>query len=119
MNQDVNIFVSELESEDTNPDPNSGPNPSSIAYTVGNNRQGYIVCLEGSIQIETTSSKTPNTPIIVVLDQYDAGEIDQNCTLKITTKSSTTANTAITANKKAHFILLEMEHTGGGRTDLD
>jgi redox-sensitive bicupin YhaK (pirin superfamily) len=84
--QDANIFVTEI-----------SPG-ASTQLTIGEGRQAYLVCIEGSASVNGT-----------VLDRHDAAEILGSTVIE----ASSTSDDA-----KAHLLVVEMVLTGGGRTDF-
>jgi redox-sensitive bicupin YhaK (pirin superfamily) len=90
INQDSNIFVTEI-------DPNI-----SLNLEIQNDRQGYLLCIEGDNNIIKGKDNQIN------LSRHDAAEVIGPQTLSITT-----------SNNKSHFLLVEMKYElGSGRKDL-
>ena len=102
VNQDVNVYASELELGQT------------VSYKFPSNegqRQAYLLCIEGSLNVNGKQ-----------LSKYDGCEITQT-----TTTTSDDATLEITATdvedtehgKVAHFLMFTMKHVpGSGRKDL-
>ena len=95
INQDVNIHVTEIFKNHT------------TDFNLGEGRQAYLLCIEGSASIQFT--EVDNQKKNVHLDQHDAAEVFGATTLSITPKEG---------SEKTHMLLLEMAYTGVGRTDL-
>lgn len=91
INQDANIFVTEITPGNT------------VEFCVKNGRQAYLLCLEGSASISDTGTRASEQ-----LDQHDGAEIYG--------PNVFTANPV--GDEKLHMLLVEMEYTGFGRTDL-
>lgn len=102
INQDANIFVTEIEAG------------KQVEFTVQDGRQAYLLCVEGSglIQGQHGTDET--------LDRHDAAELYGPLTFTITpteTPATSTETPAVTTSA-AHFLLVEMQYAGLGRSDL-
>lgn len=94
INQDANIYVTEI-------------NPSSsVPIRVHENRQAYFLCVEGNAVVFNPDSNQ----VIATLVQHDAAEIYGPFFGHITTSED--------SQLPAHLLLVEMEYTGEGRTDI-
>lgn len=91
INQDANIFVTEL-------DPGS-----SASLSIGKGRQGYLVCIEGSAVLTGTNGIEET-----VVERHDAAEVYGETELTVTAA----------AKAPSHVLVIEMEYTGKGRTDI-
>jgi len=87
INQDANIYVAEIDCDNT------------ITFNVSADRQAYLLCIEGSIQV-TTAYKN------LKLLRHDAAEI-KSVSITLTGIEST-----------AHVLIVEMALSKDGRTDL-
>lgn len=90
INQDANIFVTELEKG------------KSTEFTVSDNRQAYLLCVEGQASVSFGGS-------CITLDQHDASEVLKGGSLKVEATGSDTG---------AHMLMVEMAYQGPGRSDL-
>jgi quercetin 2,3-dioxygenase len=95
VNQDVNLFVTEV-----------APG-AQVQFEVKEGRQAYMLCVEGSGDFVTTSSGSSTS-----LSQRDAAELYGP--LSFTAAPSGGAE----AKEKLHLLVLEMEYTGTGRSDI-
>ena len=93
INQDANIFVTELDIG------------KSTEFTVGNDRQAYLLCIEGQASVSFGDS-------CVTLDQHDASEVLKGGTLKVEATGSDSESSG------AHILMIEMAYQGPGRSDL-
>jgi len=91
INQDANIFVTELDKG------------KSTEFSVGNDRQVYLLCIEGQATVSFGDS-------CVSLDQHDASEVLKGGSLKVEATGSGAVG--------AHMLLIEMAYQGPGRSDL-
>jgi hypothetical protein len=91
INQDANIFVTELDKG------------KSAEFTVGNDRQVYLLCIEGQATVSFGDS-------CVSLDQHDASEVLKGGYLKVEATGSDSIS--------AHMLMIEMAYQGPGRSDL-
>lgn len=90
INQDANIFVSEIEAG------------NSASLDIREGRQAYLLCMEGTAQIDGSHGS-------VTLTRHDAAEIyGANSIVAAPTSGA----------EGTHLLLVEMEYTGRGRTDL-
>ena len=89
INQDANIFATEVEAGRT------------VTMEMVAGRQGYLVCVESSAAV-SFGGKDSTT-----LERHDAAEVYGGGAL-----------TVEAVGEKAHLLLIEMAHTGHGRTDL-
>lgn len=89
IDQDANIYVTEV-------DP-----ATSVRFELSAGRQGYLLCMEGSATVASNE-------VEVALDRHDASEVFGPSVLTITTSS----------DSPTHFLLVEMEFSGVGRTDI-
>eukprot|EP01031_Cornospumella_fuschlensis_P033581 gene33581-40624_t len=89
INQDANIFVSELSGDQT------------LTYTVSENRQAYFLCMEGDVELQAAGLSKE------VLNRHDAAELYGP--LEVQVKAQ---------REGAHVLVVEMQHTGQGRSDL-
>lgn len=106
INQDANIFVTEV-------DPNG---TKEVEITIDKSRQAYLVCVEGSIKI--TGEYGEET-----LSRHDAAELFGPNKFKIvSTSPSSSANESIESKSQhtsgAHLLMVEMKFVGSGRLDL-
>jgi quercetin 2,3-dioxygenase len=114
INQDANIFVSEL-------DPVNGELvPTSVTYTLPVNRQAYLVCVEGSVSVSSTVNDKPQT---IELVRHDAAEIVGPAVVVVTgtnNKASVgeTTETKSQHSSGSHLLMVEMAKQGYGREDL-
>ena len=92
INQDANIFVTELDKG------------KSTEFSVGNDRQVYLLCIEGQATVSFGDS-------CVSLDQHDASEVLKGGSLKVEATGSD-------SRVGAHMLLIEMAYQGPGRSDL-
>lgn len=90
INQDANISVIEIE------------NNININLIINSNRQGYLLCIEGSIEVIDNNNQK------YLLNKYDAAEI----------YGSSYIIKSLINNENAHLLLIEMSFTGKGRTDI-
>ena len=106
VNQDVNVYASELELGQT----------VSYKFPEGEHRQAYLLCIEGALNVNGKQ-----------LSKYDGCEITPTSTTTTTSSSSTMDTLEITATdvedtehgKVAHFLMFTMKHVpGSGRKDL-
>lgn len=88
VNQDVNIFVSEISAN------------NKISTSLSGKRQGYLLMIEGSGSVGVNDETE-------VLNRHDAAEVFGSSELTITA-----------GDEGAHVLLVEMDFTGLGRTDL-
>ncbi len=77
--QDINVFVSELTDKE-----------QSVSFTLNKNRQAYIYCFEGSIDINKFS----------ILEERDSLKIFGYVSMEISAASG-----------KSHFIIIEMKNS--------
>jgi quercetin 2,3-dioxygenase len=100
VNQDVNLFVTEV-----------APGVQ-VQFEVKEGRQAYMLCVEGSGDFVTTNSSGSSSTngSITSLSQHDAAELYGP--LQLTAAPS--------GEEKLHVLVLvlEMEYTGTGRSDL-
>jgi quercetin 2,3-dioxygenase len=94
VNQDVNLFVTEV-----------APG-AQVQFEVKEGRQAYMLCVEGSGDFTTSSGSSTS------LSQHDAAELYGP--LSFTAAPSGGAE----AKEKLHLLVLEMEYTGTGRSDI-
>ncbi len=87
INQDANIHVAEIDLNNT------------VNFNVMNDRQAYLLCMEGSIEVKTKDRT-------LKLLRHDSAEI----------KSINVEVTSV--ENKAHVLIVEMALTRDGRTDL-
>jgi quercetin 2,3-dioxygenase len=92
VNQDVNLFVTEV-----------APG-AQVQFEVKEGRQAYLLCVEGSGDFVTTDSSSSSTS----LSQHDAAEL----------YGPLSFTAAPSGSENLHVLVLEMEYTGTGRTDL-
>ena len=90
INQDANIFVAEVDGE------------NSVEFPLREGRQGYLLCVEG--QAKVTGSHGEET-----LDQHDAAEVYGENRFQVRPN---------VRGGKTHVLFIEMAFTGQGRTDL-
>ena len=90
INADANIFVSEIE------------HGSTLAFEIKEGRQAYFLCIEGSSKICGDLNGE------ITLNRHDAAEIYGAINIFV----------APTSSEKIHVLIVEMEFTGKGRTDL-
>ena len=90
INQDANIYVSEIAAS------------SSASIEIREGRQAYLLCMEGSVLLSGGHGTAE-------LQRHDAAEIFGPNEIV-----TTPANDAPTT----HLLLVEMEYTGKGRSDL-
>lgn len=90
INQDANIYVTEIE------------NGKSTDFSVGVDRQVYLLCVEGQASVSFGDS-------CVTLDQHDASEVLKGGSLKVQATGSESI---------AHMLMIEMAYEGPGRSDL-
>jgi len=90
VNQDVNIFVSQLQPNDSN------------TLTIESNRQGYLLCLEGTTKF-TQLKNGNNDQNVVELEQYCSAEIKGPISMNVEAQS------------KSLLLLIEMEKTNDTR----
>lgn len=103
INQDANIHVTEIDAGET------------VTFTVAEGRQAYLLCVEGAGVVRGDHGSDE------VLVRHDAAEVYGPNTFTITPAevSAESTETAATAGAgAAHFLLVEMKHTGRGRSDL-
>jgi hypothetical protein len=92
INQDANFYATEIL-------------PSySLTLEVASGRQGYLLCIEGNINITNLDGNHET-----LLDMYDAAELYGPSKFSITPTSDTLA----------HLLFVEVAYTGQGRGDLD
>jgi quercetin 2,3-dioxygenase len=96
VNQDVNLFVTEV-----------APG-AQVQFEVKEGRQAYMLCVEGSGDFVTTDSSGSGSGSSTSLSQHDAAELYGP--LQLTAAPS--------ASEKLHVLVLEMEYTGTGRSDV-
>lgn len=89
VNQDANIFATEVEAG------------RSVSMDLSAGRQGYLVCMEGSATVSLPGQPPAD------LGRHDAAEVYGGGVL-----------TVEATGEGAHLLLVEMAHTGKGRTDL-
>ncbi len=89
INQDANIYVAEITTGNT------------VSFDLANGRQGYLLCMEGSAQLEGAHGSES-------LDRHDAAEVFGSNSFTVTPLNG----------QSAHLLLVEMEFTGIGRSDL-
>jgi quercetin 2,3-dioxygenase len=94
VNQDVNLFVTEV-----------APG-AQVQFEVKEGRQAYMLCVEGSGDFVTTDSSGSGSS--TSLSQHDAAELYGPLSFTATPSGS----------ENLHVLVLEMEYTGTGRTDL-
>lgn len=102
INQDANIHVTELDAGQT------------LSFEVAEGRQAYLLCMEGGVSLQGDGTSEQ-------LDRHDAAEIFGPHTFTMTALSARTVEDDCEtkdATCGAHVLLVEMEHTGAGRTDL-
>lgn len=96
INQDVNIHVTEV-------------SPGhEVSFELKDDRQAYLLCIEGNAAIASSSSVSEQCTN-ETMEKHDAAELFGPNTFKIKPLSD---------DSKAHMLLVEMEFTGMGRTDL-
>lgn len=89
INQDANIHVAELDAG------------VSVPFELKEGRQGYLLCMEGSAALAGSGGADTG------LEMYDAAELTGPLSLMVSAGGS-----------GAHVLLVEMEASGEGRTDL-
>lgn len=92
INQDVNIFVAELEPYHT------------VTFQLREGRQGYLLAIEGTTDVFGPPG------VSQTLEAHDAAEIFGENTFEFQVGGHTNLN--------SHLLLVEMAYTGPGRTDL-
>jgi hypothetical protein len=106
VNQDVNIFVVEVD------DDRVENVATTVNFLLKKNRQAYLLCIEGAVAIENNADKNS-----FFLEKYDAAELYGENFLSIKNLVST-EDEEKKFKKKSHLLLVEMNFTGVGRTDL-
>ena len=103
INQDANIKAAELA-------PGQG-----VELALRGGRQGYLLCVEGAVT--ATESGAPDEPSrSYTLERHDAAEVYG---ASAGARASAGSSFSLTAGAEGALLLLvEMEHTGKGRTDL-
>jgi quercetin 2,3-dioxygenase len=100
VNQDVNLFVTEV-----------APG-AQVQFEVKEGRQAYMLCVEGSGDFVATdssgSSSSSTNGSISSLSQHDAAEL----------YGPLSFTAAPSGSEKLHVLVLEMEYTGTGRSDV-
>jgi redox-sensitive bicupin YhaK (pirin superfamily) len=91
INQDVNIFVTEM-------DP--GVN---LSFDLEEGRQAYLLCIEGSASLSNDEDSS-----VVNVERHDAAELYGGMKLSAVASPET----------GAHLLMVEMQYTGKGRSDL-
>jgi redox-sensitive bicupin YhaK (pirin superfamily) len=92
INQDANIFVTEIDED------------QSVEFTVKDGRQAYLLCVEGNGVVEGAHGTSES------LERHDAAEVYGPNSFTIRPSSGT--------GSAANFLLVEMAYTGQGRTDI-
>jgi redox-sensitive bicupin YhaK (pirin superfamily) len=94
VQQDVNIFVSELEPG------------RELALNLETDRQAYVLCVEGSLGLATSAGEE------VQLVRHEASELygESGVEFKFRNSDNTT--------ERAHVLIVEMQKDGSGRQDL-
>lgn len=92
INQDANIYVTEI-------------NSSAIDFDVKPGRQAYLLCIEGGVSVKASDVAE------VSLSAQDAMEARGPATLHLTSASSS-------GGSKAHLLLVEMALDNSGRRDI-
>lgn len=98
INCDANIFVAEIDANYDQP----------VEMTLAAGRQGYLLCMEGGAAVRMTGQETEQS-FEETLDRHDAAEIFGPATLAVRPSPG---------QEKIHMLLVEMDYTGPGRTDL-
>lgn len=105
INQDANIFVTELS--------------KALSFDLKAGRQAYLLCVEGACRIACGEGSSgvcpavPNGKATADLSRHDAAEIFGPC--RLLCDPSPNPGSAATA---VHLLIVEMAFTGPGRTDL-
>eukprot|EP01035_Chromulina_nebulosa_P019662 gene19662-25577_t len=105
INQDCNIYVTELDSN------------REVTFDIKSDRQVYVVCIEGSVDITSNSEK-------ISLDRHDALEglgqslLKFKSTTKTVTSSKESTESVYESTTASHVMVIEMQKTGKGRSDL-
>jgi redox-sensitive bicupin YhaK (pirin superfamily) len=89
INQDANIFVSEISPGQT------------VDFNLQKGRQGYLLCVEGTVSTSIGDAR-------ISMQRHDAAELLGPGLVRISP----------TEGHSGHMLLVEMELTGGGRTDV-
>ena len=91
INQDANIYVTEVMPGNT------------VELKLEAGRQGYLLCVEGTADISGSDQLSHQ------LEQHDAAEVFGTYTFTVTPSEGVTS---------VHMLLVEMQFTGPGRSDL-
>jgi redox-sensitive bicupin YhaK (pirin superfamily) len=89
INQDANIFVTEVSHGNT------------VNFEIKQGRQAYLLCIDGSVNLSTESGNAE-------LLKHDAAELVGPLTFR----------NSPTGSSPAHLLIVEMEASGTGRTDV-
>jgi redox-sensitive bicupin YhaK (pirin superfamily) len=101
INQDANIFVTEVQPG------------STVNVSIAAGRQAYLVCVEGTAHISSSSSSDDNDSTTHTIERHDAMEIYQHAALTFSAPADADAD-----GEPLHMLMIEMAFTGKGRTDL-
>jgi hypothetical protein len=102
--QDANIYVSELSPPACDVEnADSEASVQSLQYELKEGRQAYFLCMEGDVLITGSHGQE-------ILNRHDAAEIYGPNTF--------TTSVVAGSGNAAHVLMVEMEYTGLGRTDI-
>ncbi len=102
VNQDVNLFVIKISGTADGGECKAATESSSYDFGLGENRQGYLLCIEGSVTVTSKGGMT------VDMVQHDACELYGKLDLSFN----------VTTKEGAHLLIYEMLNDGrGGRSD--
>lgn len=98
VNADVNVYVAELHDS-----------AHTLPLRLRPGRQGYLLCVEGGVRLDSVEGGGKE----VALERHDAAELQGPVVLKLTGVGEGPGGPIY-----GHVLLVEMAHTGPGRTDL-
>lgn len=99
INQDANIYVSEIEPG------------RELLFPLRADRQAYFLCMEGSVAISGSDEST-------TLSRHDSAELYGSLVSRASTSVDFVVSVPSDQGERSHVLIVEMLREGTGRTDL-